>query len=129
MRYVRNGDVLVQQWKDRCTVSMLSTIHKGHSHVMVTRHAKVQGQHVELNIWQPVAVNDYNTHMGGVDTFEQWAAAYRVLRRTRIYWKSIFLDMMDVAAMNAFLMFTIYLLLHPDTFYIIYCLLHPIVKD
>ena len=79
MRNVRDGNVLVQQWKDHCTVSMLSTIHKGHSHVMVTRDTKVQGHHVELNIRQPVTVNDYNTHMGGVDTFDQRAAAYRVL--------------------------------------------------
>ena len=105
MRYVRDGNMLFQQWKDRRVVSMLSTVHKGNSHVYVTRHSKVMGHHVEQNIRQPESIRDYNAHMGGVDRFDQRAAAYRVLRRTRKYWKSIFLDMLDVAAVNSFLLF------------------------
>ena len=108
MRYVRDGNMLLQQWKDRRVVSMLSTIHKGNSHVYVTRHSKVMGHHVEQNIRQPESIRDYNAHMGGVDRFDQRAAAYRVLRRTRKYWKSIFLDMLDVAAVNSFLLFQLY---------------------
>ena len=38
--------------------------------------------------------------MGGVDMFDQRAAAYHVLRRTKKYWKSIFLDMIDVVGVN-----------------------------
>ena len=104
-RYVREGNILVQQWKDRRVVSMLSTMHRGDSHVMVTRHTKVNGQHVELNIRQPTCVRDYNKNMGGVDTFDQRAAAYRTLRRTNKYWKSNFLDIIDIVAVNSFLLF------------------------
>ena len=107
-RYVREGNILVQQWKDRRVVSMLSTVHRGDSHVMVTRHTKVNGQHVELNIRQPTCVRDYNKNMGGVDTFDQRAAAYRTLRRTNKYWKSIFLDIIDIVAVNSFLLFQLF---------------------
>ena len=107
-RYVREGNILVQQWKDRRVVSMLSTVHRGDSHVMVTNHTKVNGQHVELNIRQPTCVRDYNKNMGGVDTFDQRAAAYRTLRRTNKYWKSIFLDNIDIVAVNSFLLFQLF---------------------
>ena len=107
-RYVRNGDILIQQWKDRRVVSMLSTVHRGNSHIMVTRHTKVNGQHTALNIRQPTCVRDYNKKMGGVDSFDQRAAAYRTLRRTRKYWKSIFLDIIDIVAVNSFLLFQLY---------------------
>ena len=116
MRYVRDGNMLLQQRKDRRVVSMLSTVHKGNSHDYVTRHSKVMGHHVEQNIRQPKSIRDCNAHMGGVDRFDQRAAAYRVLRRTRKYWKSIFLDMLDVAAVNSFLLFQLYRSQNPGAY-------------
>ena len=106
-RYVRQGDILVQQWKDKRVVSMLSSVHRGNAHVAVTRNTKVDRQHVQLELRQPKCIHDYNKKMGGVDSFDQQAAAYRALRRTRKYWKSIFLDIIDVAAVNSFIMFEI----------------------
>ena len=36
--------------------------------------------------------------MGSIDSFNQRVAVYRVLRRTGKYWKTIFLDLLDIAA-------------------------------
>ena len=42
MRYVRDGGILFQQWKDRRVVTMLSTVHRGNESVQVTRNTKVR---------------------------------------------------------------------------------------
>ena len=107
-RYIQKNDILYQQWKDRRCVTMLSTIHRGNDHCMVTRNAKVNGAHQQLQIRQPKCIRDYNQKMGGVDCFDQHVAAYRVLRRTRKYWRSIFLDCIDITAVNSYKMFQSY---------------------
>ena len=112
-RYVRDGNKLYQQWKDKRVVSMLSTVHKGHEHVTVARKSKADGQFQVVQINQPKCIGDYNSSMGGVDLFDQHIAAYRALRRCQKYWKSIFLDFLDVSEVNAFLMFEIWRKSHP----------------
>ena len=44
---------------------------------------------------------------------DQRAAAYRVLQRTKKYWKSIFLDMIDVVVVNSYLLFSAWLAQNP----------------
>ena len=77
-RYIRKNDILYQKWKDQRCVSMLSTIHRGNDHFMVTRNAKVNGAHRQC-IRQPKCIRNYNQKMGGVNCFDQHVAAYRVL--------------------------------------------------
>ena len=84
---------------------MLSTVRKGHTHNMVTQNTRVNGEHTQLQVHQPKCISDYNKKMGGVDSFNQRVAPYRVLKHTRKYWKTIFLDLLDIAAVNSFLMF------------------------
>ena len=51
--------------------------------------------------------------MSGVDTFDQHIAAYRVLRKTNKYWKTIAFDILDVAVVNSYILFTQYRSAHP----------------
>ncbi|XP_065195736.1 piggyBac transposable element-derived protein 4-like [Sycon ciliatum] len=113
LRYVRDGPVVYQQWKDKRCVSVLSTAHKGHDQVQVTRNRKVNGVYAQVNIPQPLSIADYNKSMGGVDLFDQHIAAYRTLRRCKKYWKSLFLDMLDIAATNSYRIFELYRADHP----------------
>lgn len=73
-----------------------------------------QSQHVQLDIPQPKSQPDYNCVIGGTDLFDQGVAAHRVLHKTRKYWKSIFMDFVDVADVNAFVLQQLYGQLHPD---------------
>ena len=113
-RYVRQGDQLFQQWKDKRCVSMFSNVHLGHQHDMITRNVKVDGMHQVVEIRRPLVVADYNGSMGGVDTFDYLIATYRSLRKTRKYWKSLFLDLVDVSASNAYRLFHLWMTEHPD---------------
>eukprot|EP00117_Sycon_ciliatum_P027160 scpid62041/ scgid22125/ PiggyBac transposable element-derived protein 4 len=114
IRYIRKQDALYVQWKDKRCVSVLSSIHRGNSTVMVARKTKdAQGHFLQIDITQPRCIADYNRSMGGVDTFDQLIETYRTLRRTRKSWKSIFYDLIDVAAVNSFRYFEIWRANHP----------------
>ena len=114
IRYIRKQDALYVQWKDKRCVSVLSSIHRGNSTVMVARETKdAQGHFLQIDITQPRCITDYNRSMGGVDTFDQLIETYRTLRRTRTSWKSIFYDLIDVAAVNSFRYFEIWRANHP----------------
>ena len=105
IRWVRDGALLFIQWKDKRTVSLLSSLHDANDSVVVQRHTKQNGQHVMLNVQQPIAVCEYNEFMGGVDVFDQMIAAYRILRKTKKWWKTLFFDLLDVAVVNAYLLY------------------------
>lgn len=108
MRYERVEKKLYVQWKDRRSVTLLTTLHGANDSVMVDRNAKINGAHQVLHIQQPACIHDYNQGMSGVDTFDQHIAAYRVLRKTNKYWKTIAFDMLEVAVVNSYILFTQY---------------------
>ena len=108
MRYVRQDDVLYLQWKDKRTVTLVSTMHSATDRVNVTRHTKVNGEHVVLQVPQPAVVDEYNRWMGGVDVFDQMVATYRVLRKTWKWWKTLFFDFIDIAVVNAYILYQEY---------------------
>ena len=114
-RYIRDGNVLYLPWKDKRTVSMLPTIHQGHEHNLVQRNAKIAGQYQQLELQQPKCIANYNRSMGGVDVFDQVVATHHVLRKTKKYWKSLFLHFLDVSAVNAYFLFEIWRKKHPDS--------------
>ena len=113
MRYVRDGPILYQQWKDKRCVSTISTVHAGHDHVQVQRKTKQNGQFQMVQVDQPQAIADYNRSMGGVDLFDQHIATYRILRRARKFWKSLFFDLVDLSTVNAYLMFELWMKANP----------------
>ena len=43
--------------------------------------------------------------MGGVDKFDQHVAAFRILMRSKKWWRCLFLDLIDVACVNAYILF------------------------
>lgn len=101
---IQTDSVLHLQWMDRRCVSVISTMHDATSFVSVTRHVKVNNvvQHVEVR--KPKAIDDYNNGMGGVNQFDQNVATYRVLHTTKKYWKTLFLDFIDVAVVNSYVL-------------------------
>ena len=93
---------------------MLSTVHDGADGVKVRRNAKIDGQHQAIGIDQPACIADYNNGIGGVDIFDQHIAAYRCLRKSNKYWKSIAVDMLEVAVVNSYILFNMHRSAHPN---------------
>ena len=66
-----------------------------------------------LNLKQPSVMKDYNHGMGSVDVFDAKSAAYKVRRKSRKYWKALFYDYLEIAAVNSFILFQLYRMTHP----------------
>ena len=81
MHYERDGRIAYVQWKDRRTVTVLTTVHCATGSVDIDRNKEENGVHQVIAIKQPKCIGDYNSGMGGVDVFDQHITAYRVLRK------------------------------------------------
>ena len=115
MRFQRtNDDILCLQWKDKRAVTAISTMHRATDFSMVKRKVKENNQVVNVDVKKPQVIEDYNTYMGGVDVFDQYVSSFRVLRKTKKYWKTLFLDFIDVAAVNSYIAFQEYRCAHPE---------------
>eukprot|EP00117_Sycon_ciliatum_P006441 scpid112754/ scgid9979/ len=75
---------------------------------------KVNGEWVAEPVRRPVAVAHYNDFMGGVDSFDQLATSYHLLRRSKKSWKPLFYDLMECAIVSSFILMQEYREEHPD---------------
>ena len=113
--YVRDGVCVYAVWKDtKCASVMschvMSNEHPGHSETNVTRNVKDKGV-TEKEVPIPAIVYSYNRFMNGVDRSNQLIKNYNILRQTRKYWKTLFLHYVDIAIVNAYIL---YKEMHPN---------------
>ena len=73
----RKGDVMVQVWKDKRLMRMISTIHDA---TIVNTGRK--DRKTNMDIKKPYAVVRYNKFTKGVDRADQYLNYYSVLRKT-----------------------------------------------
>ncbi|GFW03787.1 piggyBac transposable element-derived protein 4 [Trichonephila clavipes] len=59
----------------------------------------------KLTTTKPKSVADYNKHMRYVDLGDRMSSTYSFARRTRKWTKKLFFSLIDIAVLNAFLMF------------------------
>lgn len=71
--FKREGDILLQIWKDKREVRMISTIHKFDTVEYTGKYKTMQ---------KPKCIVDYNLNMNGVDLADQYLSYYSILRKT-----------------------------------------------
>ena len=106
--YLREPDsaVVYVCWRDKRCVTAMSTAYPGHTVGTVARKEKVSaGKFQEKAVACPVIIKQYNKYMGGVDKSDQYLAYHNILRRTVRYWKTPFYHLVDVAIVNAFILY------------------------
>ena len=84
---------------------MLSTIDNANNVAQVTRKAKTDGVWREVDVTQPVVIQRYNAYMNGVDRSDQMLANNHCLRKCRKWWKVLFFHLIDIAVVNAYILF------------------------
>lgn len=115
MRWKREGNLLFLQWLDNKPVTFLSTIHqRAHDYSYAKRRTKVNGQYRPLHVRQPKVVDSYNKSMGGVDRSDQLIGKYKTLRKTNRWWKTLFYHFLDIARVNAYILFNDFRAKNPD---------------
>jgi len=93
----RKSDVMVQVWKDRGLVRVVSTIHD----VTVVSTGRKDGK-TNMEIKKPYAVVQYNKFMKDVDRTDQYLSYYSVLRKTAKWSKNMVLYLLNCALFKAF---------------------------
>ncbi|GBM40470.1 PiggyBac transposable element-derived protein 4 [Araneus ventricosus] len=100
-------------WKDKRHMYMLTNMHSPKNEFVVEERKrckrKFEDEVVECGIkkltTKPKIVADYNKHMGYVDLGDRMASTYTFTQRTRKWTKKLFFSLIDIAVLNAFLMF------------------------
>ena len=99
--------VVYTVWRDTRAVCVMSSAFPGHSENTVSKkktNPKTGAMDI-CDIAIPIVVQKYNKYMGGVDKSDQYLSYHNVLRKTVRYWKTLFYHMVDIAAVNAFIIY------------------------
>lgn len=92
--FCRRNDVLLQTWKDKREVRMVSTLHQA----TIERQESKRGGSVK----KPSCILEYNKYMKGVDRADQYLSYYSILRKTMKWSKKVVLWLLNCALFNAF---------------------------
>ncbi|KAJ8415069.1 hypothetical protein AAFF_G00007670 [Aldrovandia affinis] len=99
IRWIRKNSVLFVQWRDT------RDVHTAHGEDTVRRRIKgADGQWALKDVTVPPVVKEYNQYMGGVDISDALIGYYKVLHKTKKWYKTFFYHFMDIVIVNAFLL-------------------------
>lgn len=98
------GCISAVKWMDNKEVTVLSTGHDPKEVCSVFRRAK---DGTRNSVMCPLPVAHYNKIMGGVDRFDQLRERYAIGRRSAKWWHRILYWLIDLAIVNAFIMYKI----------------------
>lgn len=97
---MRKGDILLlayQEKKGRKPVYCLTTGCYAEDSVVVSKSGKEK--------IKPKLIQNYNLLMGGVDCSDKSIYHYTCSRPTRRYWKKIFMNLLDISLLNAYVLY------------------------
>ena len=94
--------MVVLKWMDKREVMMLSTIHDDSFVTKRRSRTAIDGQE---DILKPLVVEEYNRHMGGVDTGDLLQSYYGFSHCTVKWWRWLFFHLIDLAIVNAYILY------------------------
>ena len=92
----RNGALLVLKWRDRRDVLVLSA-----KHTPAMQDVLVRVPNGRVVKSKPIAVQEYNDYMSGVDKSDQLLRYYSMNRKTVKWWKKLFFHLLQLSLVNA----------------------------
>lgn len=103
-KYARNNEVLLLAYREeksqKKNVLLLSTYEKAQNKTTTIRKRNEQTQ-----VEKPAIVNEYNKHMGGVDTSDMMLYSYLDERRALKYWKKVVFSIFSRMVLNAYILY------------------------
>lgn len=92
--HVRKGDILLQGWRDKRLVRIISTIHDSKITKLTDKN--------NYSKMKPKCVIDFNKYMNGVDRFDQSLSSCSLLRSSKKWSKKVVLYLINCALVNSF---------------------------
>lgn len=89
----RSGSVLVQKWKDKREVLVISSRHKATMEETTNKRG--------IKKMKPSAIADYNRHMSGIDRGDQMLAYYSTPRKSVRWYLKLFFHVFDISLWNS----------------------------
>ena len=102
--YRSSGPLMAGVWRDKRVIHFMSTIHvarAGSAPATVRRRDEVGSLE---DVMCPPCLPDYQQYMRGVDRGDQLIGYYNIGRRSRKWWKRVFSYLVEVAALNAYVL-------------------------
>ena len=96
---IGGGGLLALRWKDKKLVAMLTSIH-GATETWTGKLDRRDG----TPVYKLTCIVQYTKWMGGVDVADQLMSYYHFLRRTIKWWRKLWVHMLNMIIMNAFLL-------------------------
>jgi len=97
LAFWRKGDIMVQVWKDKRLVRMISTINDA---TIVNSGRKDRKTNMEIK--KPYPIVQYNKFMMGLDRADQYLSYYSILRKSVKWSKKVVLYLPNCALFNVF---------------------------
>lgn len=97
--YDKNNDVMVIRWMDNAEVTIATNYDTIDPIVKVNRYSKEEKK--KVGVPQPLAFNNYNKHMGGVDLHDNGVGNYRIGVRGKKWWWPLWVQCLDSSIVNA----------------------------
>lgn len=91
--FQRSGSVLVQKWKDKREVLVISSRHKAVMEKTINKRGIIK--------MKPSAIADYNRHMSGIDRGDQMLAYYSTPRKSVRWYLKLFFHLFDMSLWNS----------------------------
>ena len=95
----RCSELLALKYRDKKDVYMLTTIHDESTRDVDRRNRQ------RPRISKPVAICDYNKHMGGVDRSDQCIQPYQIARKSMKWYRKLAMHLIQLGILNAFILY------------------------
>ena len=97
-----NG-IMVYKWMDSKAVHMISNYHG--IDITTIHHKQGNGSKYSA-VSCPVAIKDYNEHIGGVNIHDKMRHIYRIHHKNVKWWHHIFFGLIDMSIVNSFIIYS-----------------------
>ncbi|XP_018553228.2 piggyBac transposable element-derived protein 3-like [Lates calcarifer] len=98
-KYLVEAEKLIVRWNDNSVVTVVSNMEREFTETEAKRWNKQKRTMDKVR--QPKCIQDYNTHMGGVDLHDQFVSRYRVNIQSKKWWWPCFSWALNSAMVNS----------------------------
>lgn len=104
-KFDQTNEILVLKWNDNKPVSVATNYSYIEPIGQTRRYSRKDRKHIQIPI--PYVIQEYNSHMGGVDMLDKQVSLYRIRIRSKKWWWPLFTQLLDICVVNTWRLYQI----------------------